>query len=169
MDNNKPATKNKAFLERIRKGKASVTTRSSTDKINRAVNKKSRPKLLFSMDATASREHSWLIAQDITSSMFDEVPGELDVALAYHGGGILKNVSPFKSNAKQFKDAVSVVRCDAGPTALNAILQEASEVNGLKAMIYIGDCYEEPFVEAEYYARQLKLKGTRAFMFGNSK
>lgn len=117
------------------------------------------------MDATASREASWNIAKEITGAMFEAVPGALDVAIAYHGGGRLQEVTPFSPNAKVFLDKLHTVRCHAGMTALNDILAQATEITRLKALIYIGDCFEENSTQAIELAEQLKLKGVRCFMF----
>ncbi len=42
---------------------------------------------------------------------------------------------------------------------------KTTETNRLKALIYIGDCFEENADEAVELAQQLKLKGVRCFMF----
>ncbi len=76
------------------------------------------------MDATASHESAWNVAKEITDAMFKAVPGALDVALAYHGGGRLQEVTPFSSDTKAFLDKVHTVCCQAGITALNDILDE---------------------------------------------
>ncbi len=161
MTSNLPANaKHKDFLAKIKKSNKKVVNRS---KLAKAVEK--TPKLLFSMDATASRQHTWEVAQDITVSMFDVLPGGLKIALAYHGGGSLREVSNFRDNASYFKDKVKGVRCMAGHTALCEILEEAVEINGLSALIYIGDCFEEGKHKAESLARKLKVKKVPCFMF----
>ena len=86
------STSKSDFLAQVRKSKASVTKADST-KLAKALERKN-PRLLFSMDATASRQAAWNIAKEITGAMFDAIPGELDVALAYHGGGFLQDVTP---------------------------------------------------------------------------
>lgn len=97
--------------------------------------------------------------------MFTTVPGALNVALAYHGGKRLREVTPFSSNTKAFLDKLHTVRCIAGMTALNDILDKATEISRLKALIYIGDCFEENSDEAIELAQQFKLKGVRCFIF----
>ena len=116
---NLPAKSDKAgFLDKVRRGKA-ISATSKRETLQKAITNESRPRLLFAMDATASREQSWNVALEITGAMFESVPGALDVALAYHGGGQLREVTPFSSNAKVFLDQVHIVRCTAGVTALN--------------------------------------------------
>lgn len=162
---NLPAKSDRSgFLDKVRSFKAiSATPKQKT--LAKALTDESRPRLLFSMDATASRESSWNIAKEITGAMFEALPGTLDVALAYHSGGRLQELTPFSPDAKVFLDKLHTVQCKAGITALNDILDKAIEVNRLKALIYIGDCFEENPDEAVELAQQLKLKGVRCFMF----
>jgi hypothetical protein len=48
-----------------------------------------RAGLVFGFDATASREPAWAAARQVTDALVQALPGELDVALAVHGGGRL--------------------------------------------------------------------------------
>ena len=48
-----------------------------------------RPRLVFAFDATASREPAWETARQVTDALVRALPGELDVALAVHGGSRL--------------------------------------------------------------------------------
>jgi len=162
---NLPAKSERAsFLDKVRSGKA-ISATSKRETLQKAITNESRPRLLFAMDATASREQSWNIALEITGAMFEAVPGELDVALAYHGGGRVREITPFSSNAKAFLDKVQQVRCTAGVTALNQVLEKATQLSGLKALIYVGDCFEEDSTLAIELSQQLKLRGVRCFMF----
>ena len=45
-----------------------------------------RPRLVFAVDATASREPAWAAARQVTDALVKALPGALDVALAVHGG-----------------------------------------------------------------------------------
>ena len=162
---NLPAKKDRSsFLDKVRSSKA-ISATPKQEILTRAIAHQERPRLLFAMDATASREACWTIAKEITGAMFESVPGELDVALAYHSGGRLQEMTPFSSEAKAFLDKVQAVRCSAGRTALNEILDQAAQASRIKALIYIGDCFEEDPTEAVELAQQLKLKGVRCFIF----
>ena len=162
-----PAHKKSAFLDKVKKAKSTAVAAQSSSKkaLGAALNNKRVPLLLFAMDATASREPAWAAAQKITSKMFEQIPADLRVALAYHSGGELKEVTPYTDNAKQFADKVHQVRCQAGATALNAILSNAAQTRGLKALVYIGDCFEEDEQTAYDIAKQLKMTGTKCFFF----
>ncbi|WP_373528943.1 hypothetical protein [Nostoc sp.] len=152
------------FLDKVRSSKA-ISAAPKQKMLKRAIAHTERPRLLFAMDATASREACWNIAKEITGAMFEAVPGELDVALAYHSGGRLQEMTPFSSEARAFLDKVQAVRCSAGRTALNEILDKAAQAPRIRAIIYIGDCFEEDPTEAVELAQQLKLKGVRCFIF----
>ena len=117
------------------------------------------------MDATASREAAWNVAKEITGAMFEAVPGVLEVALAWHSGGRLQQLTLFSPDTKSFLEKVHAVRCVAGGTALNEVLESATSTSRLKALIYIGDCFEEDTNEALELAKQLKLRGVRCFLF----
>lgn len=165
---NLPAKRDRSgFLDKVRSSRAEAAV-SKRETLVKALANEKRPRLLFAMDATASREAAWDVAKTITGAMFQAVPGALDVALAYHGGGRLKEITPFSSDAKVFLDKVQTVRCQAGMTALNSVLAAAMEISHLKALIYVGDCFEEDEAEAIELAEHLKLKGVRCFMFHDS-
>jgi hypothetical protein len=148
-----------AFLEKV----GALSKPKDSSKLASALKK--TPKLLFSMDATASRQASWDVAQEITLSMFDVIPGGLKIALAHHSGGRLREVTDFKDDPGFFKDKISGVRCVAGETALCEVLENASEIPGLSSLIYIGDAFEERLGIAEELAHKLKAKGVPCFMF----
>lgn len=166
-NNNLPAKRSQAFLSKVRQSKA-LTANTKKQTLAKALTQSGRSRLLFSMDATKSREASWNVAKEITGAMFEAVPGALDVALTYHSGGRLRELTPFSDNAQAFLDKVQAVECQAGMTALNQILDEATRLTRLKALIYVGDCFEENAEEALDLARLLKLKGVRCFLFHDS-
>lgn len=159
--------KKNAFLEKLKKGKAVIKNKPASDlsKLRKAVERPGRNRLVFSIDATASRERAWQVATEITSSMFESVPKEIEVSLAYHGGGYVKEVTPFSSSATVFLDKLKMIRCDAGGTALNGIMDKVAHLPGVAACVYVGDCYEEDESEALALAKQLRLKGIKMFIF----
>jgi hypothetical protein len=148
-----------AFLEKV----GALSKPKDNSKLASALKK--TPKLLFSMDATASRQASWDAAQQITLSMFDVIPGGLKIALAHHGGGRLREVTEFKDDPAFFKEKIAGVRCVAGETALCEVLANAVEIPGLNSLIYIGDAFEENIGTAIETAHKLKSKGVTCFMF----
>lgn len=122
-------------------------------------------RLVFSLDATASRQATWRVAQGLTVQMFDALPEGLEIALAYHSGGRMRPWSPFTRAADRLRKEITQVTCEVGETALNAILDQSMEIPSLRAMIYIGDCFEEDEDDAIHLAHKLHLKGVRCFFF----
>ena len=78
------AIKKNQFLEKLKGGKAVAKPARKTDvsTLRRAVENSGRNKLVFSLDATGSREAAWKVATEITLSMFETVPDKIEVSLA---------------------------------------------------------------------------------------
>ena len=168
MANKDVSINNGNFLDKIRSGKAVAKSdgKVSTETLQRAVSReKAKGKLLFSLDATASRSGAWEVSKQITNIIFDTIPGQLEVALAYHGGSQVKKFTDFTKSFKRFQDQLMMIECEAGMTQLNEILLSSSKINGLGAICYIGDCYEENLESAKKIALSLKLNGTKLFIF----
>ncbi len=102
-----------------------------------------RPRLVFAVDATASREPAWAAARGVTDALVKALPGELDVALAVHGGSRVHTFTAFTSDAGTLRDRAAGVACEAGMTRLLPILSAALKRPAVRVVIYIGDVYEE--------------------------
>lgn len=123
-----------------------------------------RPRLVFAVDATASRAQAWAAAQELTDALFAAVPGELDVALAVHGGNRVHTFTPFLPDADALRPLAARVRCKAGYTRLLDILTRAVQSEGVRVVVYIGDVFEESEGKALRLADALALKGTRVII-----
>jgi hypothetical protein len=107
-----------------------------------------RGRLIFGLDATASRQPTWDMACHLQSQMFDAVSeiGGLDVQLVYFRGSMPPKASPFVSDAKQLKKAMTGIYCMGGVTQIAGILSHVRKTNSVSpvgAFIYIGDACEE--------------------------
>ena len=102
-----------------------------------------RPRLIFGFDATASREPAWATARKVTDALVRALPGELDVALAVHGGGLLHTFTDFTSDPDTLRDRAAGIRCIAGQTRLLPILSRCLREPGVRVVTYIGDVFEE--------------------------
>src|SRR6516225_11905642 len=58
-----------------------------------------RARLVFAVDATASRSAAWEAAKQLTDILFEAIPGKLDVALVVHGGGRVHTFTAFTDDA----------------------------------------------------------------------
>jgi hypothetical protein len=102
-----------------------------------------RPRLVFAVDATASREPAWAAARQVTDALFKALPGALDVALAVHGGSRVHTFTPFTNDANTLRDRAAGVTCHAGSTRLLPILAACLRQQGVRVVVYIGDVFEE--------------------------
>jgi len=127
-------------------------------------------RLIFAMDATASREPTWDRASDIQASMFAETErlGGLEVQLAYYRGFGEFDASPWCADARSLLGRMTAVTCRAGRTQIARVLRHALKTarNGrVNALVFVGDCMEEDPDELGDLAGQLGLLGVPCFMF----
>jgi hypothetical protein len=120
-----------------------------------------RAKLIFGLDGTASRELMMSTAIPLTDALLTALPGQLDVALAIHGGSKLHTFTRFESDANKLRDRAASVRCKAGYTRLLDILPHALETDGVTSVIYISDAFEESERRARKIAAALGKRGIR--------
>jgi len=126
-----------------------------------------RPRLVFGVDATASREPAWDSARRITDRMFDAIPGALDVALAVHGGNSVHTFTEFSADVDQFRAKAAAVRCQAGETQLCELMQRTLDAGGVRVMSYIGDAFEESAELALAMADRFKLRGIKVVILAD--
>lgn len=129
-----------------------------------------RGRLIFSMDATASREPSWDQACQVQGQMFLETAalGGLDVQLVYYRGFNECKASRWVDNPGDLVRLMTGVFCLAGKTKLRRILQHAVNETAKKrvsALVFVGDAFEEDLDEIGEIAGQLGMLGVRAFLF----
>ena len=130
----------------------------------------SRGRLLFAMDATASREPTWDHACHIQGEMFQETAalGGLDVQLCYYRGFREFDTSPWCSNANDLLERMTGVLCAAGQTQIARVLTHALRETRRKrihALVFVGDSVEENVDELGQLAGELGLRGVPAFLF----
>jgi hypothetical protein len=121
----------------------------------------SRPRLVFAVDATASREPAWAAARQVTDALVKALPGELDVALAVHGGSRVHTFTAFTNNAATLRDRAAGVMCQAGLTRLLPILASSLKAPSVRVIIYIGDVFEENLAQGRHLADSLGARGTK--------
>jgi len=129
-----------------------------------------RGRLLFAMDATASREPTWDHACGIQGEMFvaAEALGGLDVRLAFYRGFDEFKVSRWTSDGRELARLMSAVRCLAGRTQIGRLLRYAAEQrreSRIDAVVFVGDCCEEDVDQVGHEAGQLGLLGLPVFVF----
>ncbi len=129
-----------------------------------------RGRLIFAMDATASREPTWDRACQVQGQMFLETAalGGLDVQLVYYRGFDECRASRWVDNPRDLVRLMTGVSCLAGNTKLGRVLRHAvreTERKRVAALVFVGDCFEENLDEVGQIAGKLGLQGVRAFLF----
>jgi hypothetical protein len=129
-----------------------------------------RGRLLFAMDATASREPTWDHACSIQGEMFvaADALGGLDVRLGFYRGFDEFKVSRWTSDGRELARLMGAVRCLAGRTQIGRLLRYAGEQrreSRIDALVFVGDCCEEDVDQVGHEAGQLGLVGLPVFVF----
>jgi hypothetical protein len=129
-----------------------------------------RGRLIFAMDATASREPTWDRAAQIQADMFRETAGlgGLEIQLCYYRGLLELESSPWYTQADALLERMTRVYCAAGLTQIGRVLQHAleeSQRGRVNALVFVGDCIEESADELAGLAGRLGLLGLPAFIF----
>jgi len=129
-----------------------------------------RGRLIFALDATASRQPTWDQACMIQAQMFQAVGqmGGLDVQLAYYRGFHEFEAFPWLDNAASLTQRMTGVFCLGGHTQIARVLKHAiAETKGkrVNALVFVGDCMEEPADNLCHMAGQLGVLGLPIFLF----
>jgi len=127
-------------------------------------------RLIFALDATASREPTWDRAARVTGEMFLEAGrlGGLEVQLVFYRGFDECKASRWVAEPRTLVDLMTRVTCRAGQTQIRRVLRHALKETGkerVHALVFIGDCCEEDIDGLGRLAGELGLRGVRAFMF----
>ena len=127
-------------------------------------------KLIFSLDATASRQATWDTASQLQAEMFfsTQTLNRLNVQLCYFRGFGEFFSSNWQSNAEDILRIMSGIHCEAGITQLERLLRHAIKENDrqkIKGVVYIGDAMEENIDVLAQLAGQLGLFNVPLFMF----
>ena len=129
-----------------------------------------RGRLIFGMDATASREPMWDHACHIQSEMFTETAaiGGLDVQLCFYRGFREFYASKWVGVASELHRLMSNTRCAGGLTQISRLLDHTireTQNSRVNALVFVGDAMEEEIDRLSDKAGQLGLNGVPAFMF----
>ena len=127
-------------------------------------------RLIFAIDATASRERTWDQAAGLTAEMLQAAQGigGLALSLAYYRGFGEFRATPFLQDAQDLARRLSGVACLGGKTQIQAVLDHAlaeTKQDRIRALIFIGDAMEENADTLCHIAGELGLRGTPIFVF----
>ncbi len=136
-----------------------------------SINSRGRPgRLIFAMDATASRAPTWDMACELQGKMFTEANGigELDIQLVFFRGYRECKSSAWLNNPIDLLRLMTSVTCLAGRTQIERVLKHAlseSKKTPVDALVYVGDSMEESIDKVGELAGQLRLSNLPLFIF----
>lgn len=152
---------------------ASAAVDAFLDDLNRAPAVRpggGRGRLIFALDATASREPSWDRACRIQGEMFEATAalGGLDVKLVFYRGFAECKASRWMTNAADLHRAMHAVFCIGGETQIERVLDHAiaeTRRRKVNAVVFVGDAMEEDVDRLCRLAGELGMLGTPVFIF----
>ncbi|HVC51290.1 MAG TPA: VWA domain-containing protein [Stellaceae bacterium] len=129
-----------------------------------------RGRLIFALDATASREPTWDRACRIQGEMFEATAalGGLDVKLMFYRGFRECKSSRWMASGADLHRAMRAVSCAGGETQIERVLDHAiAETRRLRvnALVFVGDAMEEDIDRLCRLAGELGLLGVPIFVF----
>ena len=161
LPSDKPAVSSsgdiQAFLQQVAKTPARTTAAQAG-------------RLLFAIDATASRQPTWETAKRLQSNMFNatESLGGLQTQLCYYRGLAEFHASTWLDNTNTLQREMAKVHCLGGHTQIGRVLAHAqaqARQQTVNAVVFIGDAMEENADHLCQLAGELGLLGVPVFVF----
>lgn len=127
-------------------------------------------RLLFAIDATASRQPTWDRACGLTADMFAAVRqvGGLAISLAYYRGFGEMAATPFLADAAEITRRMGGVSCLGGQTQIARVLAHAlaeHRKDRIAALVFIGDAIEEDIDQLAHKAGEMGMLALPGFFF----
>jgi hypothetical protein len=151
---------------------SAVSTRPHLEKFFERMNP-IRARLIFAIDATASREPTWDMAAGLTAQMFEAAAaiGNLSIQLIYYRGYRECSASGWLTDAPALIAAMRRVRCEGGHTQIGRVLDHVRKEHSrekVAALVLVSDSCEED--AGDLFKRATEL-GVPCFLFqeGTSK
>jgi hypothetical protein len=129
-----------------------------------------RGRLIFALDATASRQPTWDRACRLQGDMFAAAAelGGLALQLVWYRGYGEFQIEPWLTDSAELQRRMTSVQCRGGLTQIGRVLEHAvreTQRHRVDALVLVGDCLEEPVDSLCHQAGQLGLLGVPAFVF----
>jgi hypothetical protein len=139
---------------------------------SRAITEVSRrqPRLLFGIDATASRQPTWDSACHLQHTMFQATRdiATLAIQLAYYRGLNEFHYTRWLTDTQALAQQMSAVSCLGGHTQIARLLRHALAQHRdqpVRALVFIGDALEESAATLRDLAGQCALRQLPVFVF----
>lgn len=129
-----------------------------------------RGRLVFGLDATASRQPSWDRACQIQAEMFAAAAelGGLSIQLVFYRGFGECKASAWTDDARALLGKMTGVTCLGGRTQIARILKHSLKETArqrIDAVVFVGDCMEEDADALCHLAGELGMHGVPLFIF----
>ena len=142
----------------------------------------SSTRIIFAMDATASREPTWDLAMSLHAELFQAAgsatadaakgdatgKGRLAIQLAHYRGFNEFHASRWSTSPPELLAEMTSVRCRGGLTQIGRVLDHAqteTKRQRVKALVFVGDACEEDHDAVAGAAGQLALFNLPCFIF----
>lgn len=129
-----------------------------------------QPRLLFAVDATASRQPTWDHASHLQQEMFiaSGKVATLAVQLCYYRGFAEFRASRWLTDSAELARLMGQVRCEGGHTQIAKLLRHAQDEHRkakVRALVFIGDAMEEDADSLCHLAGQCGMLQLPLFLF----
>jgi hypothetical protein len=129
-----------------------------------------RPRLIFALDATMSRQPTWDLACKVQGEMFAAAAGVggLAVQLVYFRGFDECRSSHWVVDPRALTVLMTKIDCRGGQTQIGRVLRHVRTemaIAPVRVLVFVGDAMEEPIDDLCALAGELGLLGVKAFMF----
>ena len=156
-----PAKKDKDDVAEFLKKVATTPVRTQSGKNGR---------LIFAIDATASRQPTWDRASHLQHEMFEEAGsiGGLELQIAFFRGFGEFKATKWTTDSQALIRPMSRVFCLGGHTQIEKVLKHAlrqTKKERINALVYVGDCMEEDADQLCHLAGQLGMLKVPIFLF----
>tara|TARA_Y100000590_G_scaffold384396_1_gene455734 strand:- start:348 stop:1052 length:705 start_codon:yes stop_codon:yes gene_type:complete len=136
--------------------------------------KKTKARVLFALDATASRQPTWDIACNIQAEMFEAAIslGGIEIQVVYFQGFGEFRAIPWLSHSEKLIKLMTKVSCLGGFTQIEKLLDHVLAEHKKKkidAVIFVGDSVEENFENLYSKSGKIGLLGVPIFVFQEGK
>ena len=128
-------------------------------------------RLLFALDATASREATWSTARRLHRALYEAAADTagLAIQLCYYRGFNEFSASNWLTTGDELRAHMDAVSCLGGPTQIGRLLHHyldaGTPATPVRALEFIGDAVEEPSDTLMQLAGQCRLKRQPVFAF----
>ena len=136
----------------------------------RPVGARTTQRLVFALDATASRQATWDLACELHAELFTEAAslGNIAIQLCYYRGIKEFVATPWTTEPTRLEHSMRAVSCRGGRTQIARLLSHAAREAAqlpLRTLVFIGDCFEEDETEVLELAGQLAIRKLPVFIF----